>query len=322
MSQPPKILHRYVRPREPLSETPPLAPGVSSLPPEGGETPRPVRSLDDPEVLRDFVRNLREGIYISNAAGQILDANPAFLRMIGARSIAELVDIGAHDLIVDPEQRRMEMELLERFGAIRDFELQIRRLDGGLRTVLDTSYARRDERTGEVFYHGILVDITGRKQLEEQLIELSVRDPLTGCYNRRYLAEAERRMAARPDERWGCIFIDIDHFKRYNDEHGHHAGDEVLVQMSRFLMRQVRALESVVRVGGDEFVVLFDERTSGHVEAIAQRLRSAALRSAPVPFSLGWASRQRGESLERMLARADEGLMQVRVVERGEQRQG
>jgi diguanylate cyclase (GGDEF)-like protein len=96
----------------------------------------------------------------------------------------------------------------------------------------------------------------------------------------------------------------------------------VLIQMSRFLMRQVRALEAIVRVGGDEFVVLFDERTSTHVESIAGRLRTAALRSAPVPFSLGWATRQRGEPLERMLARADAGLMQVRVMERGEQRRG
>ncbi|HEU4565771.1 MAG TPA: GGDEF domain-containing protein, partial [Gemmatimonadaceae bacterium] len=149
-------------------------------------------------------------------------------------------------------------------------------------------------------------------------------DPLTGCFNRRYLAEAQRRMAARPEERWGCIFIDIDHFKQYNDEHGHQAGDEVLVQMSRFLMRQVRALEAVVRVGGDEFVVLFEPQTSAHVEGIAIRLRSAALRHAPVPFSLGWAVREGGESLEKMLARADQGMMQVRVLERaaGEQRQG
>ncbi|HEU4566098.1 MAG TPA: sensor domain-containing diguanylate cyclase, partial [Gemmatimonadaceae bacterium] len=271
------------------------------MPGDRAEAPPPARTLEDAEVLRGFVRNLREGIYISTPTGEILDANPAFLRMFGARSMDEMRLLRAQDLIVDPEQRRQEMALLERFGAIRDFELQIRRLDGGVRTALDTAYAWRDPATGETYYHGILVDITGRKQLETRLIDLSVRDPLTGCFNRRYLNEAERRMAARPEERWACIFIDVDHFKRYNDEHGHAAGDEVLIQMSRFLMRQVRALEAIVRVGGDEFVVLFDERTSTHVESIAARLRTAALRSAPVPFSLGWATRQRGEPLERML---------------------
>jgi diguanylate cyclase (GGDEF)-like protein/PAS domain S-box-containing protein len=307
------------------------APGAAVDPTRPGEplaapsaAPPAARTLDDAATLREFVQNLREGIYISSAAGEILDANPAFLRMIGARSVDELRRLRAPDLVVDPEQRRQEVLLLERFGAIRDFELQIRRLDGGVRTVLDTAYARRDEGTGETHYHGILVDITGRKQLEMRLLELSIRDPLTGCFNRRHLAEAQSRMAARPDERWGCIFIDIDHFKRYNDEHGHQAGDEVLVQMSRFLMRQVRAQEAVVRVGGDEFVVLFDPRTSAHVEGIAIRLRAVAIRGAPVPFSLGWAVRERGESLERMLARADGGLLQVRVAERTreEQRRG
>ena len=297
---------------------PPSGGGGAARPRDSGEvrTAAAARTLEDTEILREFVRNLREGIYISNATGEILDANPAFMRMIGAGSLEEVRRLRAQELIVDPERRRLEMDLLERFGAIRDFELEIRRLDGGVRTVLDTAYAWRDEATGEMYYHGILVDITGRKQLETRLRELSVRDPLTGCYNRRYLAEVQAHVAAQPDERWGCIFIDIDHFKRYNDQHGHQAGDAVLVQMSRFLMRQVRALEAVVRVGGDEFVVLFDPTTSLHVEGIAHRLRVAALRSAPVPFSLGWAVREPGESLDRMVARADQNLLEVRVLER------
>jgi diguanylate cyclase (GGDEF)-like protein/PAS domain S-box-containing protein len=291
------------------------------VPSSGPKYPRlPERTLEDAETLREFVRNLREGIYISTAAGDILDANPAFLRMIGATSLDELRTHSAQTLIVDPEQRRLELELLDRFGTIRDFELEIRRFDGAVRTVLDTAYARREATTGATYYHGILVDITGRKQLERRLLEMSMRDPLTGCYNRRYLGEVGTLMAERPEEQWGCIYIDIDHFKQYNDEHGHHAGDEVLLQMSRFLMRQVRALDAVVRVGGDEFVVLFDPTTSEHVEVSAQRLRAAALESAPVPFSLGWAVRKNGESLDRMLARADENLLRVRVTERGEQR--
>ncbi|MDQ3697809.1 MAG: sensor domain-containing diguanylate cyclase [Gemmatimonadota bacterium] len=272
-----------------------------------------VRPLESGDVLREFVRNLREGIYVSTASGELLDANPAFLRMIGASSLDQLRSYRAQDLFVDLEQRRREGELLERFGAIRDFELEIRRLDGDVRTVLDTAYSYVDPATEETYYHGILVDITARKQLETRLLELSVRDPLTGCYNRRHLVDAQAKMAAHPEEQWGCVFIDIDHFKRYNDDHGHHAGDAVLVQMSRFLMRQVRALEAVVRVGGDEFVVLFDGRTSGHIEAIAARLRTSALRTAPVPFSLGWSLREPGESLEKMLRRADQNLLQVRV---------
>ena len=71
---------------------------------------------------------------------------------------------------------------------MRDRELQITRPDGGVRTVLDTWYSNIDPDTGEAIFHGILVDITGRKNLETKLVEQSIRDPLTGCYNRRYLS--------------------------------------------------------------------------------------------------------------------------------------
>ncbi|HUE89021.1 MAG TPA: sensor domain-containing diguanylate cyclase [Vicinamibacterales bacterium] len=274
------------------------------------------RTLDDPEILREFVRNLREGIYISSTSGRILDANPAFLEMIGVGSIDELDSVPAQALVAHPEQRQRELELLERDGTVREFELLIRRVDGELRTVLDTTYVFSDPITGERRYHGILVDITARKQLESQLIELSIRDPLTGCYNRRYLAEAQKRMLTHPNEHWGCIFMDIDHFKQYNDRHGHQSGDDVLVKMSRFLMRQVRAEEAVVRIGGDEFVILLRGDQGSYTESVAKRLQVAALRTAPVPFSLGWAVREPGEVLERMLGRADANLLEVRVIER------
>ena len=280
------------------------------------------RTLNDPDILREFVRNLREGIYISSTDGRILDANPAFLEMVGVGSLDELAHVRAQELVADPDQRRRELELLERDGTVREFELLIRRVDGEMRTVLDTTYVFSDPVTGERRYHGILVDITGRKKLESQLIELSIRDPLTGCYNRRYLGEAQKRMQARPDEQWGCIFIDIDHFKQYNDRHGHQAGDDVLVKMSRFLMRQVRAEEAVIRIGGDEFIILMQGDAGTHTESVARRLQVAALRTAPVPFSLGWAERAPAESLEKMLGRADANLLEVRVIERAPRASG
>jgi diguanylate cyclase (GGDEF)-like protein len=110
--------------------------------------------------------------------------------------------------------------------------------------------------------------------------------------------------------------VDIDHFKHYNDEFGHQAGDRVLVRMARFLMRHVRAEEAVVRVGGDEFVVILVDADEAHVQGVANRLRESAERSAPVPFSLGWAAREPNEPLVRMLDRADRGLLAVRVVQR------
>ena len=131
----------------------------------------------------------------------------------------------------------------------------------------------------------------------------------------RLAAEVLRALSRDPAARWGCIFVDIDHFKRYNDEHGHQAGDRVLVRMARFLMRHVRAEESVVRVGGDEFVIVLNGADANRTRRVSERLRNSALKSAPVSFSLGWASREPGEPLVRLLDRADRGLLAVRDVE-------
>ncbi len=281
--------------------------------------PKGYSSLNDTECLRSLVRNLREGIYITNDRGEILDANPAFLEMLGVSQLDDLVSYGLSDMVVDPARRMQELELLDRDGAVREFELQILRPDGAIRTVLDSTYACRDSGSGDVFYHGILVDISSRKEQEDVLREQSVRDPLTGCFNRRHLTAIDRRLAG-PDSAWACIFIDIDHFKQYNDTHGHQMGDHTLIRMSRFLMRQVRAEEAVVRIGGDEFLIVLEGAADAHTEMVARRLQLAALRTAPVPFSLGWATRRPGESFQQTLHRADQNLLAVRVIERTAER--
>jgi len=274
------------------------------------------RSLSDPDSLREFTKNLREGIYISTRDGRLLDCNAAFLRVAGVSSIADLGEFGAVNLFVDIRQRVEWMRLLDRDGSVREFEMLLRRADGETRTVLDTSYLIRDPDTNDEFVHGILIDITSRKALEASLYEASRRDALTGALNRRHLSVIEDAFDRNPALHYGCIFVDVDNFKSYNDQWGHHEGDEVLRRMAHFLSRYVRADESVVRIGGDEFVVLLADSDEQHTRHIAERLRVEALDRAPVPFSLGYASRHPGETVQRLLDRADQALMAVRVMRR------
>jgi len=276
---------------------------------------RTMPSLTDPSTVTELVQRLREGIYVTNRAGDILDANPAFLDMFGADSLEELEEYSAEVLVVDPEVRRREREILERDGSVRDYELTLRRPDGETRTVLDTAYtvAKDDD---DAIYVGILIDITHRKNLERELVEQAVRDPLTGCFNRRFLRSLSDGIDDS-DESWGAVVIDIDRFKRYNDEHGHQAGDEILVKTARFLMAEVRAEDVVIRFGGDEFVLVLREADHMTTETISDRLRRLAPQSAPVPFSLGSAVRAGGESLEKTIGRADQNLIQVRFEVRG-----
>jgi diguanylate cyclase (GGDEF)-like protein/PAS domain S-box-containing protein len=273
------------------------------------------RSLSDPHTLSELALRLKEGIYITTLDGEIVDANPAFLEMFGVDSLDDLKGQRTSDF-VKPEVRAREMALLEREGSVRDIEFQLTRRDGETRTVVDSAFLSVDPETGEKYCHGILVDITHRKELQTQLLELSIRDPLTGCYNRRYLNTVTRQCEAQPKGEWGCIYLDIDHFKQYNDKNGHAEGDAVLVKMARFLMRHVRAEEAVVRVGGDEFLVVLCDSDLDQTDHVAARLRAAAPTSAPGPFSMGWAARKNAESFEETMIRADRRLLAVRVDER------
>jgi len=271
-------------------------------------------SLSDPATLANFAQNLQEGIYITNEGGEILDANPAFLEIFGMSSMDEMRQYRVNDF-VDENIRKREMQLMERSGSLRSRELEITRLNGDVRTVLDSWYAVKEPGSGETLYHGILVDITGRKDLEKRLREQSIRDPLTGCYNRRELTD----LCSRPrsaEELWGCIFVDIDHFKQYNDTYGHAAGDTVLLKMSRFLMRYVRAEEPVIRMGGDEFLVVLWDATLETTERVARRLQEVGHDTAPVSFTLGWAARNETEGFEETVNRADHALIDVRVEQR------
>ncbi|MEP6856943.1 MAG: sensor domain-containing diguanylate cyclase [Gemmatimonadales bacterium] len=276
------------------------------------------RNLTDPKTLSELALRLKEGIYITTLDGEIIDANPAFLEMFGVEALEDLRGSRTSDF-VKPEVRAREMALLEREGSVRDIEFQLTRRDGEVRTVTDSAFLSVDPVTGEKYCHGILVDITQRKELQTQLLELSVRDPLTGCYNRRYLNTVTRQCEAQPNGEWGCIYLDIDHFKQYNDTNGHAEGDSVLVKMARFLMRHVRAEEAVVRIGGDEFLVVLCDSDREQTDNVAARLRSAAPASAPVQFSMGWAAREDGESFEDTMIRADHRLLEVRVDERRDQ---
>jgi diguanylate cyclase (GGDEF)-like protein/PAS domain S-box-containing protein len=273
------------------------------------------RNLSDPTTLSELALRLKEGIYITTLDGEIIDANPAFLEMFGVESLNDLRGHRTSDF-VRPEVRAREMAMLEREGAVRDVEFQLTRRDGETRTVVDSAFLSVDPKTGEKYCYGILVDITHRKELQTQLLELSIRDPLTGCYNRRYLNTVTRQYEAEAKGEWGCIYLDIDHFKQYNDSNGHAEGDAVLVKMARFLMRHVRAEEAVVRVGGDEFLVVLGDSDDDQTEHVVARLRAAAPMSAPVPFSMGWAARRGSESFEQTMIRADHRLLAVRVDER------
>ncbi|MFQ6047079.1 MAG: GGDEF domain-containing protein [Gemmatimonadales bacterium] len=267
-------------------------------------------------MLRNLVWNLPEPVYVMTERGELVDANPAYLELVGVPDKATLRELARDSLWEDLERRREALERIAVEGQLRNFEITLKRADGETRTVLDTCYSVENDDRADRLLYGIMVDITEQKRVEQELRGLAIRDPLTGAYNRRHLAELAVRLN-EGSEVWGAVVVDIDHFKRYNDQHGHQAGDEVLLKVARFLSQRVRPGDAVVRIGGDEFLVLLFGDDTHHIEDVARRFQEAAPKAAPVPFTIGWAVREDNETLEETVNRADRALLHARVKERG-----
>jgi two-component system cell cycle response regulator len=151
-------------------------------------------------------------------------------------------------------------------------------------------------------------------------MELSVSDPLTGLYNRRYLDAHLKSVIERAVEtaKPVCLLIfDIDHFKGINDTYGHDAGDDVLRDFADRLRRGVRGIDLVARYGGEEFVLVMPETDAPYASAVAERLRSDveqvpfATRGGeklPVTVSIGLAEWHAPDGVEALVRRADQAL--------------
>jgi diguanylate cyclase (GGDEF)-like protein len=113
-------------------------------------------------------------------------------------------------------------------------------------------------------------------KLRETLRIQSVRDPLTGLFNRRFMQESfdrELRRAARTNRTLGGILLDIDHFKQFNDSFGHEAGDVVLREVGGFLQSHVRGEDIACRVGGEEFMLILPDASLDVTRQRAERVR-------------------------------------------------
>lgn len=114
-------------------------------------------------------------------------------------------------------------------------------------------------------------------QSKKELLAQSREDQLTGLKNRRYLEDRLNELLAkysRDGEGFGMAFFDIDNFKEYNDLYGHATGDKLLKQMAEFLMNTTREHETIVRYGGDEFILLIPDSNQEEVMTTAKRIRS------------------------------------------------
>ncbi|MFZ5630632.1 MAG: bifunctional diguanylate cyclase/phosphodiesterase [Spirochaetota bacterium] len=211
---------------------------------------------------RQLVESSADAIIV-HQSGFIVYANEPALRLVGAHESRELIGRNALEFVA-PEYRAMVIERMKEVNV-----------PGGRAPLIEEKFLRLDGTTVDVevsgtgtLYNGapatmvVARDISDRKRAEAQIRYLGQHDILTGLPNRALFADRLAQtiaMAERHRSFFALLFLDLDHFKKINDSYGHRAGDAFLRQVAERLVAGVRAIDTVSRQGGDEFIILLNE---------------------------------------------------------------
>ena len=167
-------------------------------------------------------------------------------------------------------------------------------------------------------YSIILSDITEEENYKKRLEQITITDPLTGVYNRRYFHTKiahEMYNADRYNHPLSLIMYDIDFFKKVNDTYGHGTGDEVLKEYANFIKSLLRGSDSLCRIGGEEFMIILPYIGINEAKKVAEKLRSAVenyKKIVPVTMSFGVTEYIKGESEDSLFKRVDDALYKAK----------
>lgn len=271
-----------------------------------------------------------------DAAGLVTEWNRRAASVFGWTR-DEAIGIAVADLIVPPRYRAAHN------GGVVSAALRTDRAGETIFDGLEVTAMRRDgtefpvevtlwstaRSGGGIWFSAFVRDITERRLLEERLAHHAFHDDLTGLPNRHLLKdrlEGALARAGRDGRHVGVLFCDLDRFKVVNDGRGHSVGDAVLSQVAKRLVSAVRSVDTVVRFGGDEFVVIVDGVDDGiEVSMVAERIRAAVSEpltvdqfEVPTTVSIGVVVSNGNANAEQMVSDADAAMYLAK--ERGRDR--
>ena len=281
---------------------------------------------------RDFDRHvldsMGQGLTIVDKDGRFEYVNPAYANMLGyppeyilGRSPFEFTY--TEDLAVLEQARSRRAA-----GEKSTYETKLKRADGTpiFAHITGAPRLQGGKHAGSIT---VVTDLSERKKLEQALRDLATRDELTGLYNRRAFNTILEEEASR-HEYHSCpvslVLLDVDHFKKVNDNYGHQIGDEVLQWIARLVTSNSRSQDRVARFGGEEFAVVLPETCTEEAREVAERLGQMIAEtdfvlgqgtktgpfSTKITVSLGVATLTPGGSLDSLISDADKALYRAK----------
>ena len=236
-------------------------------------------------IAASVFSNVREGIAIADAAGNIIDINDSFTRITGYNR-AEVLGKNFRVLKSGRQDANFyaAMWISLTTKGFWSGEIWNRRKNGEVYPEQLAIQALRNPQGSNQGFIALFTDISERKALEAQMHQMAYFDSLTGLPNRRMLSDrlGQAMAASKRSGLYGALmFLDLDNFKPLNDTHGHEVGDLLLIEVARRLTECLREMDTVARFGGDEFVVMLGEldtslpRSTEQVAGVAEKIRAS-----------------------------------------------
>lgn len=286
---------------------------------------RRTRKLEESRALLGFILDTSPSdvLLAEVESGRVHFINHRLTERLGLPAAPQTLFLP--ELLHDPDTRQRFMQTLDQYGQVDAMEAQI----GTHAPRWSSLSARLIDVEGRLAHLLWGFDISTHKALEAQLRELATRDALSGLLNRRAFMERSTALfdhCRRHGQPCTVLMIDIDHFKRINDQHGHHMGDTAIRACADAIGQALREADLLGRLGGEEFAALLPHASADSARQVAERIRGAIARLGlvspsghPVTFtiSIGMAASERHHTgIEPLLADADAALYRAKAAGR------
>lgn len=212
---------------------------------------------------QSFFQTSPVGLFRMNMKGELVTANKMMAQMCGFHTVVAFMDELKASLVSMFVDKSAFLNFCEGVASGSEglyLESQIQRQDGACAWVSIKGSLTVNDVTGKSGIDFFVHDITGAKEVEEQVYYDSIHDSLTGLYNRLYIVEKLDeliRLRHIDDSSFGVLMLDLDHFQKVNDIFGHREGDRLILQIAKRLKQNYNDRAILARLGGDEFIVVF-----------------------------------------------------------------